>query len=490
MKLTDLTIKELSEKLKNRKVSSVELTREFLKNIEKAEPKISAFLQVTEDLAIQNAEDADKGIKSGNYHSPLMGIPVALKDNMLVKNTRATAGSKILKNYQSTYDSTVGQKLKNAGMVLVGKTNLDEFAMGSSTENSAFQVTKNPWDLKKVPGGSSGGSAAAVAAGECAYALGSDTGGSTRQPAAFCGVVGLKPTYGRVSRYGLIALASSLDQIGPITHTVEDSAMVLNVIAGQDPKDSTTVPLKTEDFTKDLKKDIKGLRIGIPKEYFVSGIDKEVEESVNVAIKKLEGMGAGIREVSLPNTDYALAVYYVILPAEASSNLSRYDGIRYGYSAIQDEKNIIDLFSVYSKSRDRGFGDEVKRRIMIGTFSLSSGFYDAYYRKAQKIRELVKNDFSEAFTEVDIILAPTTPTTAFNIGEMVNDPLTMYLSDVFTVSANIAGIPAISVPGGFSSKGMPIGIQFMAKPFTESQLFQVAHQYELQNKWYEKRPEI
>jgi aspartyl-tRNA(Asn)/glutamyl-tRNA(Gln) amidotransferase subunit A len=489
MKLNDLTLRELGRQLKDRKISALELTRDYLDRIKQVESKISSFLQVTEELAIQNAELADKKIKDGDYKSPLVGIPAALKDNMLARGTRATAGSKILENYQSVYDSTVAKKLNEAGMVLLGKTNLDEFAMGSSTENSAFQITKNPWDIKKVPGGSSGGSAAAVSAGECAYALGSDTGGSTRQPAAFCGVVGLKPTYGRVSRYGLIALASSLDQIGPITRTVEDSALVLNAIAGQDSKDSTTALVPVEDFTKNLKKEIKGMRIGIPKEYFVSGIDKGVEESVRSAIKQLEDMGASVREVSLPNTDYALAVYYIILPAEASSNLSRYDGIRYGYSIIKDDKDMKELYSVYSKSRAVGLGDEVKRRIMIGTYSLSSGFYDAYYRRAQKIRELVKSDFAEVFTEVDILVTPTTPGVAFNIGEMVNDPLTMYLSDIFTVSANIGGIPAVSVPCGFSD-GMPVGLQFMAKPFAESQLLQVAYQYEQNNKWYKKWPVI
>ncbi|MFA6525258.1 MAG: Asp-tRNA(Asn)/Glu-tRNA(Gln) amidotransferase subunit GatA [Patescibacteria group bacterium] len=485
MKLSDLTLKEASQNLKDRKISSVELTREYLDNIEKTEPKISAFLEISKDIAIHSAKEADKKIKKGEYDSSLLGIPAALKDNMLALGTHATAGSKILKNYQSMYDSTVAAKLNESGVVLLGKTNLDEFAMGSSTENSAFQKTKNPWNLKKVPGGSSGGSAAAVAARECVFALGSDTGGSTRQPAAFCGVVGLKPTYGRVSRYGLIALASSLDQIGPITRTVEDSALVLNAIAGQDAKDSTTALIPVEDYTKNLKKDIKGLRIGIPKEYFVGGIDKNVEKNIRAAIKQLENMGASVREVSLPYTDYALAVYYIILPAEASSNLSRYDGIRYGYSIIQDDKNIKDLFSVYSQSRAGGLGDEVKRRIMIGAYSLSSGYYDAYYRRAQKIRELVKNDFAEVFTEVDILVTPTTPTTAFGLGEMVNDPLTMYLSDVFTVSANIGGIPAVSVPCGFSD-GLPVGLQFMAKPFAESQLLQVAHQYEQHNSWYKE----
>ncbi|MFA6271806.1 MAG: Asp-tRNA(Asn)/Glu-tRNA(Gln) amidotransferase subunit GatA [Patescibacteria group bacterium] len=489
MKLSDLTLKEASQKLKDRKISSVELTQEYLNNIEKTEPKISAFLEISKDIAIDSAKEADKKIKEGGYGSPLLGIPAALKDNMLALGTHATAGSKILENYRSMYDSTVATKLNNSGMVLLGKTNLDEFAMGSSTENSAFQKTKNPWNLKKVPGGSSGGSAAAVAAKECVYALGSDTGGSTRQPAAFCGVVGLKPTYGRVSRYGLIALASSLDQIGPITRTVEDSALVLNAIAGQDSKDSTTALVPVEDYTKNLKKDIKGLRIGIPKEYFVGGIDKNVEEGIRTAIGQLEKMGASVREVSLPYTDYALAVYYIILPAEASSNLSRYDGIRYGYSITQDDKDIKDLFSVYSRSRAGGLGDEVKRRIMIGTFSLSSGFYDAYYRRAQKVRELVKNDFAEVFTEVDILVTPTTPTTAFDIGEMVNDPLTMYLSDVFTVSANIGGIPAISVPCGFS-EGMPIGLQFMAKPFAEGQLLQIAYQYEQNNNWFKEMAKI
>jgi aspartyl-tRNA(Asn)/glutamyl-tRNA(Gln) amidotransferase subunit A len=489
MKLSELSLKEASQKIQAREISSLELTNEYLNNIKKAEPKISAFLEVTQELAIEGAKNADKKVKEGGDNSPLLGIPTALKDNMLSLGTRATAASKILEEYQSMYDSTVTEKLKSDGAVILGKTNLDEFAMGSSTESSAFQKTKNPWNLEKVPGGSSGGSAAAVAAQECVFALGSDTGGSVRQPAAFCGIVGLKPTYGRVSRYGLIALASSLDQIGPLTRTVEDSAIVLNAIAGQDPKDSTTAPVPVEDYTKNLSKDIKGLRIGIPKEYFVSGINKDVEKSVRESIKQLESLGASISEVSLPYTDYALAVYYIILPAEASANLSRYDGIRYGYSIVRDDKKIKDLFSVYSKSRARGFGDEVKRRIMIGTYSLSSGFYDAYYRRAQKVRELVKSSFAEIFTGIDVLVTPTTPTTAFSLGEMADDPLTMYLSDIYTVSANIGGIPAISVPCGFSD-GLPIGLQFMAKPFAESQLLQVAYQFEQKNNWYKERASI
>ncbi|MBU1075153.1 Asp-tRNA(Asn)/Glu-tRNA(Gln) amidotransferase subunit GatA [Patescibacteria group bacterium] len=489
MKLSELSLKEASQKIQAREISSLELTREYLNNIEKVEPKVSAYLEVTSDLAIKGAKVADKKVKEGNYNSPLLGIPAALKDNMLALGTRSTAASRILQEYQSAYDSTVAAKLSSEGMVLMGKTNLDEFAMGSSTENSAFQKTKNPWNLEKVPGGSSGGSAAAVAAGECVYALGSDTGGSIRQPAAFCGVVGLKPTYGRVSRYGLIALASSLDQIGPLTKTVEDSALILNGIAGQDQNDSTTAPVPVEDYTKNLSKSIKGLRIGIPKEYFVGGINKDVEKTVRQSITQLEDLGASIKEVSLPFTDYALAVYYIILPAEASANLSRYDGVRYGYSIIKDDKKIKDLFSVYSESRAKGFGDEVKRRIMIGTYSLSSGFYDAYYRRAQKVRELVKNDFAEVFTDVDVLATPTTPTTAFGLDEMMDDPLTMYLSDIFTVSANISGIPAISVPCGFSD-GLPVGLQFMAKPYAESLLLQVAHQFEQNNSWYKEKAVI
>lgn len=489
MKLSELTLKEASQKIQAREISSLELTQEYLSNIEKTESKISAYLEVTRDLAIKGAKSADKKIKEGEHNSPLLGIPAALKDNMLALGTRSTAASKILEEYQSMYDSTVAEKLNSEGMVMLGKTNMDEFAMGSSTESSAFKKTKNPWDLEKVPGGSSGGSAAAVAAQECVYALGSDTGGSVRQPAAFCGVVGLKPTYGRVSRYGLIALASSLDQIGPITKTVEDAALVLNAIAGQDPNDSTTAPVPVEDYTKNLSKDIKGLKIGVPKEYFVGGINKDVEKNVRKSISQLEDLGATVKEVSLPYTDYALAVYYIILPAEASANLSRYDGIRYGYSIMRGDEKIKDLFSVYSKSRAKGFGDEVKRRIMIGTYSLSSGFHDAYYRRAQKIRELVKNSFAEVFTEVDILAAPTTPTTAFSLGEMIDDPLTMYLSDIFTVSANIGGIPAISVPCGFSDS-LPIGLQFMVKPFAESTLLRVAHQFEQNNNWYKERATI
>lgn len=483
-----LSLTEAAQKIKAKEITSQELTRSCLERISEKDSKISAFLEVDKEKALQTAEAIDEKIQQGEYDSPLMGIPCALKDNIAVQGAKTTAGSKILENYIASYNATVVEKLKAAGLVLLGKTNLDEFAMGSSTENSAFFKTKNPWNQKKVPGGSSGGSAAAVAADECIYALGSDTGGSVREPAAFCGVIGLKPTYGRVSRYGLIALASSLDQIGPITKTVKDCALVLNAIAGKDNYDSTTAFEPVPDYTKDLEKEIKGLKIGIPKEYFIEGMDPEVEKSVKEAIEKLETLGAKIQAVSLPYTEYALAVYHIILPAEASANLARYDGIRYGYS-VQKEKQIADLFSVYSQSRAKGLGDEVKRRIIMGTFSLSSGYYDAYYLRAQKVRTLVEKDFEKVFKTVDLLATPTTPTVAFNLGEKLEDPLTMYLSDIYNVSANIGGIPAISVPCGLV-RSLPVGLQFMGKPFSENLLLRVAYQYEQATTWHLKKPGI
>jgi len=483
MELFELTLKEATQKIKKREISSLELTKAFLKRIDQVDEKISAFLDVEKEAALKTAKEIDHKIQKGEYRSPLMGIPVAVKDNILTKGIKTTAGSKILKDYQAIYDATVTKKLKKAGVVLLGKTNLDEFGMGASTENSAFQKTNNPYDLSRVPGGSSGGSAAAVAADECIFALGSDTGGSVRQPAAFCGVVGLKPTYGRVSRYGLIALASSFDQIGPITKTVEDAALVLNQIAGKDAFDSTSASEVVPDYTKELAKEIKGIKIGIPKEYFIKGIDKEVEKLVRAAIDKLKELGAQIQEVSLPYTNYALAAYYIILPAEASANLARYDGIRYGYSALGKEEAVKNLFSVYSRSRANGFGDEVKRRIMIGTYSLSSGYYDAYYLRAQKVKTLVAKDFKEVFQKVDLLATPTTPTVAFRLGEKLDNPLTMYLSDIYTVSANMGGIPAISIPCGMANQ-LPVGIQLIGKPFAESQILNVAYQYEQATDWH------
>lgn len=470
MNLNELTIKEAHDGLVAKKFSSVELTEACLTQIKKLNKKLNAFITVMEKEALEQASAVDKKIVKGGKIGILEGVPVALKDNLLVEDIRCTAGSKILENYVAAYDATVVEKLKAAGAVILGKTNLDEFAMGASTETSYFGPTKNPHDQTRVPGGSSGGSAAAVAANMCIYALGSDTGGSVRQPASFCGVVGMKPTYGAVSRYGLMAMASSLDQIGPIAKTAEDAEMVFDVIRGQDPMDSTTVNNQKSKI-KNLKSQfkIKNLKVGVPKEYFVGGMDKEVEKNVRAAIDKLKKEGAKIKEVSLPHAKYALAVYYLIVPAEVSANLARYDGIRYGYRT-EKAKN---LLQTYLKTRAEGFGDEAKRRIMIGTYVLSAGYYDAYYLQAQRMRTLIKQDFGKVFKEVDCLVMPTAPTTAFKIGEKINDPLTMYLSDVFTVSANVAGLPAISVPCGKVGK-LPVGLQIMAPWFSEEKIFQVA----------------
>ena len=484
MELNKLTIKKAHEGLKKKEFSSVELTKACLKRIKKIDKKINSFINLTEDKAIVAAELADQKIKAGEKLNYLEGIPVAIKDNILVRGEKCTAGSKILENYNAAYDATVVEKLKDKGMVLLGKTNMDEFAMGSSTETSHFGPTKNPWDLERVPGGSSGGSVTAVISGESIYSLGSDTGGSVRQPASFCGAVGLKPTYGRVSRYGLMAMASSLDQISPVTKTVEDSALVLNSIVGHDPNDSTSVYKDDKNFEKDLNKDIKGLKIGVPKEYFVAGMDKGTEENVRNAIKKLEEMGAKIEEVSLPYSEYALAVYYIIMPAEVSANLARYDGVKYGYRAKGK-----DLFETYLKTRSQGFGDEARRRIMLGTYALSAGYYDAYYLKAQKVRTLIKQDFEKAFKKVDCLVTPTAPTVAFKLGEKFDDPLTMYLADIFTVSVNVAGLPAISVPCGFS-RNLPVGLQIIGNYFDEAKILQVAHHYEQSEEWYKRNPEI
>ncbi|MEA3272169.1 MAG: Asp-tRNA(Asn)/Glu-tRNA(Gln) amidotransferase subunit GatA [Patescibacteria group bacterium] len=469
--LNTLTIKEAHKGLVSKKFSSVDLTKACLDQIKSLDKKINAFITVTEDLALEQAKKVDKKIKSGGKLKPLEGIPMALKDNILVKDAKCTAGSKILENYIASYDATVVKKLKEAGAVILGKTNLDEFAMGSSTESSYFGSTKNPIDTKKVPGGSSGGSVAAVASDMCFYALGSETGGSVRQPASLCGVIGMKPSYGRVSRYGLMAMASSLDQISPTTKTVEDLRMVLDCIMGVDKKDSTTVDLKEE---KPKKKSIKGMKIGVPKEYFIKGMDKEVEKRVREGIKKLEKLGAKMVDISLPHTEYALAVYYIVMPSEVSSNLSRYDGIRYGFTTVSKAKNLMD---VYFETRRQGFGDEARRRIMLGTYALSSGYYDAYYKKAQQVRTLIKNDFDKAFTKVDCIVTPTSPTVAWDIGEKFDDPLTMYLSDIYTVSANIAGIPGISVPCG-EAHNLPVGLQLLGKQFDEETILNVASEYE------------
>ena len=467
--MNNLTITQAHKGLLEKKFSALELTKFFLNKIKKEDRKISSFITVTDDLALSQAKEVDKLISAGKKIPILAGVPVAVKDNILVERIKATCASKILENYVAPYDATCIKKLKELGAVILGKTNLDEFAMGSSTEHSAFFPTKNPHDLTRVPGGTSGGSAAAVAANLSCYALGSDTGGSIRQPASFCGVVGLKPTYGAVSRYGLIAFASSLDQIGPITKTAEDAQIVFNAISGKDELDSTSVESpKIENY----KLKIENLRIGIPKEYFIKGMDSEVEKIVKQAIKKIEEMGAKIEEISLPHTEYALPIYYIIMPSEASANLARYDGIRYGLS-----KSNGDLLSVYLKSRAEGFGDEVKRRIMLGTYALSAGYYDAYYLKAQKVRTLIRHDFDKAFNKVDAIFTPTSPFTAFKLGEKIKDPLSMYLSDIFTASVNLVGLPAVSVPIGFKGK-LPVGLQIIGKSFEENKILEISKIYE------------
>jgi aspartyl-tRNA(Asn)/glutamyl-tRNA(Gln) amidotransferase subunit A len=445
---------------------------------------VAAYVTLTRDEALRMAEKADREIAAGRA-KPLSGIPIAIKDNMCTKGILTTCASKILHNFVPPYESTVTSRLIENGYVLAGKTNLDEFAMGSSTENSGFHTTRNPWDTDRIPGGSSGGSAAAVAADECIAALGSDTGGSIRQPASLCGVVGMKPTYGRVSRYGLVAFASSLDQIGPITKNVADCALLLNVISGRDPRDSTSAPVDVPDFTAGLGEEIKGLRIGIPREYFIEGMDPEVEEAVKEAIRKFESLGARPVEVSLPHTDYAVATYYVLATSEASSNLARYDGVKYGSRAEGR-----DLMDMYMNSRARGFGAEVKRRIMLGTYTLSSGYYDAYYKKAQQVRTLIKDDFEKVFEDVDLVVTPTSPTPAFRVGEKSDDPLKMYLADIFTISVNLAGMPGISVPCGFTRASLPVGLQLIGKHFDEATLLKAAYAYEQSTTWHKRKPAL
>jgi aspartyl-tRNA(Asn)/glutamyl-tRNA(Gln) amidotransferase subunit A len=432
------------------------------------------------------AHELQKQMKQEKQKTQLLfGVPLAIKDNICTKGTLTTCSSKILSNFIPPYESTVTSRLIGQGYILIGKTNMDEFAMGSSTENSGFHVTRNPYDLERIPGGSSGGSAAAVAADECIAALGSDTGGSIRQPAAFCGVVGLKPTYGRVSRYGLVAFASSLDQIGTLTKTVKDSALLMNVISGHDPRDSTSAPVPVPDFTAAIGQDIKGIRLGVPKEYFIEGIEKEVELSVKGAIRKLEDLGAIPVEISLPHTGYAIATYYILATSEASSNLARYDGVKYGFRAEGK-----DLLDIYRNTRAQGFGAEIKRRIMLGTYALSSGYYEAYYKKAQQVRTLIKKDFERAFQEVDVIVTPTSPTVAFKVGEKSADPLQMYLSDIFTISVNLAGVPGISIPCGFTEKNLPIGLQLIGRHFDEESLLKVAYAYEQATEWHKRRPNL
>jgi aspartyl-tRNA(Asn)/glutamyl-tRNA(Gln) amidotransferase subunit A len=467
MDLENLTIKKAHEGLKKKEFSSVELTQAFLSGIRKEDKDINAFLSVTEDLALDGAEQADKRIASGNF-SELTGVPCSVKDAILVKGEKCTAASKILENYVAPYDATVIKKLKERGSVILGKTNMDEFAMGASGENSAFGAVKNPRDKTRVAGGSSSGPAAAVAANEACYSLGSDTGGSIRLPSSFCGVVGLKPTYGAVSRYGLIAFGSSLDQIGPITKTVEDCKIVFEAISGKDNLDSTSADYNFKDSNAGLK----GLKIGVPKEYFIKGIDKDVEKIIRNAIKKAEEAGAKIVEISLPCTEFTLACYYIIAPCEASANLARYDGIKYGLSEKSD-----NLLGVYLKSKGHGFGDEVKRRIILGTYSLSSGYYDAYYKKAQEVRQLVKQDFKKAFEKVDLIFCPVSPAPAFKLGEKTSDPLAMYLVDIYTVSVNLAGLPGLSLPAG-KTNGLPVGLQIIGNHFEENKILAVAQELE------------
>jgi aspartyl-tRNA(Asn)/glutamyl-tRNA(Gln) amidotransferase subunit A len=479
------TIHEAQQLLRSKKLSSVELTKVCLERINKVEPKVHALVTVTDELALSQAEKADRLIAKGDTN-PLTGVPVVIKDNMCTKGVRTTCSSKMLENFVPPYEATVVEKLNSSGAVIMGKANMDEFAMGSSTEHSAFFTTHNPWDLSRVPGGSSGGSAVAVAADEAIYALGSDTGGSIRQPAGFCSVVGLKPTYGRVSRYGLVAFASSLDQIGPLTRDVTDCAIVLNAIAGYDNRDSTSAPYPVPDYTKCLKNDLKGLSIGVPKEYFVAGMQAEVETSMRSAINKLEELGAKVDfEVSLPHTPHALAVYYIIAPSEASANLARYDGVKYGFSYQRTE----NMWEALEKTRQLGFGDEVKRRIMLGTYALSAGYYDAYYLKAQKVRTLIRREFDRAFEKYDALVTPTSPSVPFKIGEKLDDPLQMYLSDVFTIPINIAGLPAITIPGGFDN-GLPIGVQLIGKPFGEEAILRAAYAYEQATEWHKKRAKI
>lgn len=480
MDITELTVHELLEKLNNDELTSKEIVKAYKSRIEEKEKDVQAFITTTLDEAEEQAEkiDAKRKEKSVGHFA---GIPIGIKDNLCTKGVKTTCASKMLENFVSPYDATVVEKLEESGIISLGKLNMDEFAMGSSTENSAMKITHNPWNLNKVPGGSSGGSAAAVAANLVPWALGSDTGGSIREPASFCGVVGLKPTYGLVSRYGLVAFASSLDQVGPITKDVRDCAMLLNLIAGHDEKDSTSYDMEKKDYTKSLEKDIEGLKIGVPKEFFGEGINKEVKEKLEEAIEKYKEMGAIVEECSLDVAQYALATYYIIACAEASSNLGRFDGIRYGYRA----KDYTDLNELFVNSRSEAFGDEVKRRIILGTYVLSSGYYDAYYKKAQKVRTFVKKEFDKNFAKYDVLLTPVAPTTAFNIGEKSNNPLEMYLADICTVSINIAGVPAISIPCGVDKSGMPIGMQLIGNRFNEETILNAAYAFEQKEKFRE-----
>jgi aspartyl-tRNA(Asn)/glutamyl-tRNA(Gln) amidotransferase subunit A len=479
------TILQAKEDLKNKKYSARELLTAVYDRIDSVEEKVRSYIHLTKESAFKKAEEADQLIASG-HEAPLLGIPIALKDLICAKGTPTTCGSKILEGFISPYDATAAKKLKEAGAVIIGKTNMDEFAMGSTTETSAFHPTSNPWDLSRSPGGSSGGSAAAVAANECIAALGSDTGGSIRQPASFCGVTGLKPTYGRVSRYGLVAFASSFDQIGPVTKTVADAALLNGIICGNDPMDSTSANVPVPDFTAALEKGIKGLKVGLPKEYFTTGVDPEVLENIQNAIKVLEGLGAQVVEVELPHTQYAVATYYILACSEASANLSRFDGVKYGFRSLDSG----DLGKMYVNTRQEGFGEEVKRRIILGAFALSSGYYDAYYIKGQKVRTLIKNDFDKAFEKCDFIVGPNSPTPAFKLAEKLNDPLQMYLSDIFTLSVNLAGLPGMSIPCGFTSSKLPVGLQLIGRPFDEATILKAGHQFQKETDFHTKFPDL
>ncbi|CRH18717.1 MAG: Asp-tRNA(Asn)/Glu-tRNA(Gln) amidotransferase subunit GatA [Carnobacterium sp.] len=484
MSLLDKELIELHNLLVSKEITAEDIMRETFSRIHETEDKVGSFITLNEEVALQLAKNMDaKGITESNV---LAGLPIGIKDNIVTKDLRTTAASKMLEDFMPIYDATVMNKVYEADLIPVGKLNMDEFAMGGSTETSYFKQTKNPWDLTKVPGGSSGGSAAAVAAGQLLISLGSDTGGSIRQPAAFTGVVGMKPTYGRVSRFGLIAFASSLDQIGPFTRTVKDNAYVLNAISGYDANDSMSSGTSVPDFTANLTGDIKGMKIGVPKEYLQEGIDEEIKKSVLAAIDTYKELGATVEEVSLPHSKYGIAVYYIIASSEASSNLQRFDGVRYGYRSPEAES----LEELYVMSRSEGFGMEVKRRIMLGTFSLSSGYYDAYFKKAGQVRTLIKQDFANVFADYDLILGPTTPTTAFNLGENMDDPLTMYMNDILTVPVNLAGVPAISIPCGFAENGMPIGLQLIGKHFDEETIYKAAYAFEQATDFHQKKPNL
>jgi len=485
MSLFDHKVSELQQMLQLKEISVRDLVSESYSRIKDVDGKVQAFLTLDEENAWKKADELDAKLARGEAKGPLFGMPIGIKDNIVTKGLRTTCASKILDNFDPIYDATVMERLQQNETITIGKLNMDEFAMGSSTENSAFQKTANPWDLTAVPGGSSGGSAAAVAAGEVPFSLGSDTGGSIRQPASYCGVVGMKPTYGRVSRYGLVAFASSLDQIGPITRNVEDNAYLLQAIAGIDPMDGTSAHIEVPDFTKALTGDIKGLKIAVPKEYLGEGVSPEVRQSVLDSLKVLESLGASYEEVSLPHSKYALSTYYILSSSEASANLSRFDGVRYGHRT----ENAENLLEMYKQTRAEGFGDEVKRRIMLGTFALSSGYYDVYYKKAQKVRTLIKNDFEKVFDQYDVIVGPTAPTPAFKMGENTKDPLTMYANDILTIPVNLAGVPGISVPNGFS-KGLPLGLQIIGKHFDESTVYKVAHAFEQATDFHKQKPSL